>query len=38
LLIVEVLEHALDAYLRVIAAAEASGQTVGQVLDALSRP
>jgi hypothetical protein len=36
-LIVEVLEHALDAYLRVIAAAEASGQTVGQVLDALPR-
>jgi hypothetical protein len=37
LLIVEVLERALDTYLRVIAAAGASGQTVGQLLDSLSR-
>jgi hypothetical protein len=37
LLIVEVLERALDTYLRVIAAAGASGQTVGQLLDGLSR-
>lgn len=34
-LIVEVLERALDTYLRVIAAAEASGQSVAQILDSL---
>jgi len=37
LLIVEVLERALDAYLRVTAAAEASGRSVAQVLDRLKQ-
>ena len=37
LLIVEVLERALDAYLRVVAVAEASGRSVAQILDGLSR-
>ena len=37
LLIVEVLERALDTYLRVTAAAEASGQSVVQVLDRLAQ-
>jgi hypothetical protein len=37
LLIVEVLERALDAYLRVVAIAEASGRPVAQILDGLSR-
>ena len=37
LLIVEVLERALDAYLRVIADAEASGQSVAQILDGLAQ-
>jgi len=37
LLIVEVLERALDAYLRVTAAAEASGQSVAQVLARLTQ-
>jgi hypothetical protein len=36
LLIVEVLERALDAYLRVVAVAEAAGRPVGQILDDLS--
>ena len=35
ILIVEALERALNAYLRLVAAAEASGQTVDQVLDNL---
>jgi hypothetical protein len=35
LLIVEVLERALDAYLRLLAVAEASGQTVEKILDSL---
>lgn len=37
LLIVEVLERALDTYLRVIAVAETSGRPVAQILDGLSR-
>jgi hypothetical protein len=37
LLIVEVLERALDAYLRVTVAAEASGQSVVQILDHLTQ-
>ena len=37
LLIVEVLERALDAYLRVTAAAEASGRSVAQILDRLTQ-
>lgn len=37
LLIVEVLERALDTYLRVVAVAEASGRPIAQVLDGLSR-
>ena len=37
LLIVEVLERALDTYLRVIAIAETSGRPIDKVLDALSR-
>ena len=36
LLIVEVLERALDTYLRVVAAAEASGRPVAQILDSLN--
>lgn len=36
LLIVEVLERALDAYLRVVAIAEASGRPIAQILDGLS--
>jgi hypothetical protein len=35
LLIVEVLEQALNAYLRISAAALASGRTVGEILDSL---
>jgi len=35
LLIVEVLERALDTYLRVVAVAEASGRPVAQILDGL---
>jgi hypothetical protein len=35
ILIVEALERALNAYLRLVAAAEASGQSVDQVLDNL---
>lgn len=35
LLIVEVLERALDTYLKVVAAAEASGRPVAQILDSL---
>ena len=37
LLIVEVLERALDVYLRVVAIAEASGKPIAQILDGLSR-
>jgi hypothetical protein len=37
LLIVEVLERALDAYLRVMAVAEASGRSVAQILDSLAQ-
>jgi hypothetical protein len=37
LLIVEVLERALDTYLRVTAVAETSGRPVAQILDGLSR-
>jgi len=37
LLIVEVLERALDAYLRVVAIAEASGRPIAQILDGLSQ-
>jgi hypothetical protein len=37
LLIVEVLERALDAYLRVTAAAEASQRSVAQILDSLAQ-
>jgi len=37
LLIVEVLERALDAYLRVVAIAEESGRPIAQILDGLSR-
>jgi hypothetical protein len=36
LLIVEVLERALNAYLRLVAVAEASGQTVDKILDGLA--
>ena len=36
LLIVEVLEKALDAYLRVVGAAETSGMSVAQILDGLA--
>jgi hypothetical protein len=37
LLIVEVLERALDTYLRIVAVAEASGKQVAQVLEGLPR-
>lgn len=37
LLIVEVLERALDTYLRIVAIAEASGRPVAQIIDGLSQ-